>query len=103
MGVEQVKLSEIIAEQVSKSLLDNQDAITQGLADGLDWNDGWENSVSKLSINTLRLATRLSVQMTMTMLAEMGILTFTSEAYRPQLVVLEGGQSPSTSRSESTE
>lgn len=89
--MEQKNLSELIADQVQKSIEDNQETIVQELAKGIDWDDGWEKTTSKMSFNALRMATRLSVQMTLTMLAELGILSFTPETFKPNLILLDGG------------
>lgn len=87
----QEQLSEMIEKAVLGVLSDNQDFVSQTLADGIDWSDGWEKCISRAVANSVIASTRLSVQIMLTLLQENGVLRISEDAFRPHLTVIRGG------------
>lgn len=89
--MDQEQLSKIVEQAVLEALSDNSDFVSQTLADGVDWSDGWEKSLSKAVANSVIVSTRLSVQIVLTLLLENGALKISEDSLRPQLTVIRGG------------
>lgn len=89
--MDQEQLSKMIEQTVLGVLYDNRDFVTESLADGIDWGDGWEKCISKAVSNSVIVSTRLSIQTVLTLLLENGTLTLSESALRPQLTVIRGG------------
>lgn len=88
----QEKLSEIVARNVCRALEQNKNFVTSSIADGVNWDDGWEKAASQMVINSVNVSMRLSVQMVMTILYDTGVLKApeTPEEF-PQLHIIRGG------------
>lgn len=63
-----------------------------GIAEGIDWADGWEKALSRAAFNVVHISTRLSVQMALTILYETGVLEPPENiSTHPKLTVIRGG------------
>lgn len=89
------KISQIVEDAVLSAFKENQEYITRTLAEGLDWEDGWEKTLSRAVFNAIHVSTRLSVQMTLSILYETGVLAppESISAY-PKLTIIRGGSDP---------
>jgi len=75
------KISQVVENAVLSAFQENQDYVTKGLAEGLDWADGWEKTLSRAVFNAVHVSTRLSVQMALTILYETGVLEYKHNIY----------------------
>lgn len=86
------KISQVVENAVLSAFQENQDYVTKGLAEGLDWADGWEKTLSRAVFNAVHVSTRPSVQMALTILYETGVLEPPeSISTCPKLTVIRGG------------
>lgn len=86
------KISQMVEDAVLSAFRDNQEYVTRGLAEGLDWEDGWQKTISQAVFNAVHVSTRLSVQMTLTILYETGVLVPPENiSTHPKLTVIRGG------------
>ncbi len=86
------KISQVVEDAVLSAFKENQEYVTQGLADGLNWEAGWEKTLSRALFNAVHVSTRLSVQMTLTILYETGVLSPPENiSTNPKLTVIRGG------------
>jgi len=89
------KISQVVEDAVLSAFKENQEYVTRGLAEGLDWEDGWEKTLSLALFNAVHVSTRLSVQMTLTILYETGVLEPSENMETlPKLTVIRGGADP---------
>ncbi len=88
----QEQLSDIVEKIVMQELIKNQELITSGLARNLDWDDGWERTISQAVMNAVTVSTRISVQIILGIIASSGIFKISvQEETHPKLTVLQGG------------
>lgn len=85
------RISQLMEEITTSALKQSQDYVTQGLASGLDWDDGWEKPLSLAVFNAVKVSVRLSIQLVFTMLIQENILELKQDDQHPQLTVIRGG------------
>ncbi len=85
-------LSDIVEKIVVQELAANYEFISAGLAQDLDWDEGWEQTISRAMINAVKVSTRVSVQTILEIFASIGILKISEQDnMTPKLTVLQGG------------
>lgn len=92
--MEQEQLNQLVEKIVLAALSENAELVTKGLAKNLDWEDGWERTISQAVTNAVTVSTRLSVQIVLGLFLKTGIFTISEETPRPQLTVIRGGADP---------
>lgn len=86
------KISQIVEDAVLSAFRENQEYISKTLAEGLDWENGWEKTLSLAVFNAVHVSTRLSVQMALSILYETGVLAPPeSISTHPKLTIIRGG------------
>gem|GEM_PF-6319663 len=84
------ELTEFVHETVLNALNQNQESTTKAIAEGLEWEDGWEKTTSRMVVNSLRFSVELSVQTVMALLAECDIINIDKTTQPPKLKVIRG-------------
>lgn len=85
------QLSQLVEKIVWASFSENSELVTTGLAKDLDWEDGWERTISKAATNAATVSARLSVQIILDLLLQTGIFKISEEILSPQLTLIHGG------------
>lgn len=92
--MDQEQLSQLVEKIVQVAFAENEEFIAKGLANNLDWQDGWERTIGQAVTNTVAVSTKLSVQIVLDLLLKTGIFKISEEVLRPQLTVIRGGADP---------
>lgn len=93
----QGQMALLVEEIVACKIAENQEMVTRGLSANLDWDDGWEQTVSRAVTNAVRVSTQLSIQITLDLLLQTGLFHLSPDAVQPDLVLLRGGKNPESS------
>jgi len=92
--MDQEQLSQLAEKIVLSTIADNEEFVTLGLSKSLDWDDGWEHTISRAVMNAVTVSTKLSIQIMLDLLLKTGLFKISEEALRPQLTVIHGGGNP---------
>lgn len=87
----QEKLSQLIEDTVREAISNNKDFIFKSILFGISPSDRLEDCTSKMAINAVETATRLSIQIFLTLILENGTLKFSEDSLVPQLTAIQGG------------
>ncbi len=87
-------LTSMIDDAIDQVLSENEEFISQSLARNISPDDKGNRYASKIGINAVFAATRLSVHFILSFLVNNGTLSVSEDALRPQLSVLRGGADP---------
>lgn len=90
MGQDQ--LGKIIEELVTDCFADNIEFVSQELANGLDWDEDFEITLSKSMVKAVRVSTRMAVQITISLLVDLGVLRIQPDDSSPKLEIIQGGK-----------
>lgn len=85
------QLSQLVEKIVWASFSENSELVATGLAKDLDWEDGWERTISKVATNAVTVSARLSVQIILDILIQTGLFKISEEALQPKLTLIRGG------------
>lgn len=85
------QLSQLVEKIVWASFSENSELITNGLAKDLDWEDGWERTISQAVTNAVTVSARLSVQIILDLFLQTGLFKISEEVLHPQLTLIHGG------------
>ena len=87
------QLSEMIAKQVEDSIAENAEALEEAIRTGLEGTKSREEMNARMILNAMSVTARISIQSTLMILHDAGILTFEG-GLRPDLELLPGGALP---------
>lgn len=92
--MDQEQLNQLVEKIVLAKFHENEELVAKGLAKDLDWENGWERTISQAVANAVIVSTRLSVQTILDLLLGTGAFKVSEEILRPQLTVIRGGADP---------
>lgn len=94
MEIDEYYLQKIVDALVTCDMAAHEDEITETLAHKVDWNEGWEKSLSRISYNAVKAASMVSVRSILATLVEQDVISVNVECFHsPRLTVLHGGHS----------
>lgn len=97
--MEQEQLSQLVEKIVLAKFAENEEFVAKGLTKNLDWEDGWERTISQVATNAVTVSAKLSVQIVLDLLLSTGAFKISDEVLRPQLTVIRGGADSETPES----
>ncbi len=84
------QLGQMIASRVDEAIIENAALLEDSIRSGLEGSKNREEMNAKMILNAMSVTARISIQSTLMILHEAGILTFEG-GLTPDLEVLSGG------------